>query len=182
MIIDSEAKRISKLLSLALRHKPETTGIILDKNGWTDVDLLIAKLQAQSYPVNFEQLCYIVDTNNKSRFAFNNDKSKIRANQGHSVEVDLGYMTEEPPHFLYHGTATRFINQIIIEGLKKMSRHHVHLSADELTALRVGERHGEPIVLTVKAKEMAANGHVFHRSENGIWLTDFVPPSYLIYE
>lgn len=182
MMPESETHRISKFLSLVLRHQPETIGILLDENGWTDVPTLLAKMAVRGYRITHDQLRHIVDTNNKKRFAFNEDESRIRASQGHSVEVDLGYVQKQPPEFLYHGTATRFLDVILADGLKKMNRHHVHLSSDEQTARSVGSRHGKPVVLVVKAEEMVANGHVFYQSENGVWLTDHVPAAYLVHE
>ena len=182
MTSESEANRVSKLLSLFLRHQPETLGIALDENGWTDVATLLIKLKNKGYQISFDQLHHIVETNNKKRFAFNADESQIRASQGHSVEVDLGYIEKQPPQFLYHGTATRFLELILAEGLKKMSRHQIHLSSDEQTARSVGSRHGKPVVLVIKAEEMAADGHVFYQSENGVWLTDQVPAIYIVHD
>jgi putative RNA 2'-phosphotransferase len=177
MISESETNRISKFLSLVLRHQPETIGISLDENGWTDVPTLLSKMASKGSRITHDQLRYIVETNNKKRFAFNTDESQVRASQGHSVEVDLGYVQKQPPHFLYHGTATRFLDVILADGLKK-----IHLSSDEQTARSVGSRHGKPVVLVVKAEEMAANGHVFYQSENGVWLTDHVPAAYIVHE
>ena len=182
MLTDSEANHVSKFLSLVLRHQPETIGITLDENGWTDVNILLGKLQTKGHRINFDQLHYLVETNNKKRFAFNIDETRIRASQGHSVDIDLGYLEKQPPKFLYHGTATRFLNAILAEGLKKMDRHHVHLSTDETTARTVGSRHGKPVVLTVKAEEMAADNFVFYQSENDVWLTEFVPAAYIVHE
>lgn len=182
MLTDSDAQRVSKFLSLVLRHQPETIGITLDENGWTDVGILLTKLQTKGYRINRDQLRYLIETNNKKRFAFNTDETRMRASQGHSVNVNLGYSEKQPPKFLYHGTATRFLNTILAEGLKKMDRHHVHLSADEPTARTVGSRHGKPVVLTVKAEEMAADNFVFYQSENGVWLTEFVPVAYIVHD
>ena len=182
MLTDSDTQRVSKFLSLVLRHHPETIGITLDENGWTDVETLLIKLQTEGHRINLDQLRYLVDTNNKKRFALNSDETRIRASQGHSVDVDLGYTEKQPPKFLYHGTAIRFLDVILAEGLKKMDRHHVHLSADEQTARTVGSRHGKPVVLTVKAEEMAAGSFVFYQSENGVWLTEFVPAAYIVHE
>ncbi len=182
MLSEPEANRVSKFLSLVLRHQPDTIGIMLDENGWTDVNILLTKLQTKGHQMNFDQLRYLVETNNKKRFAFNIDETRIRASQGHSVVVDLSYSEKKPPKFLYHGTATRFFNTVLAEGLKKMDRHHVHLSADETTARTVGSRHGKPVVLTVKAEEMAADNFVFYQSENGVWLTEFVPAAYIVHE
>ena len=182
MMPEPETHRVSKFLSLVLRHQPETIGITLDENGWTDVSTLLAKLQSKGYRISVDQLRYIVETNKKKRFAFNDDESRIRASQGHSVEVDLGYREKQPPQFLYHGTATQFLELIRADGLKKMSRHHVHLSSEKQTARSVGSRHGKPVVLIVKAEEMAASGHVFSQSENGVWLTDHIPAAYIVHE
>ncbi|GAB4028913.1 RNA 2'-phosphotransferase [Spirosoma gilvum] len=181
MLTDHDAQRVSKFLSLVLRHKPESLGITLDEQGWTEVDTLLTKLRTKGYRIDRNQLEYIVETNNKKRFAFSPDGTQIRANQGHSVDVDLGYTEKQPPRFLYHGTATRFLDAIRAEGLKKMNRHHVHLSSDEQTAYAVGSRHGKPVILTIKAGEMATTGHAFYQSENGVWLTDTVPADYILY-
>ena len=182
MMPESETHRVSKFLSLVLRHQPETIGITLDENGWTDVSTLLVNLEAKGFRIDLNELRYVVETNNKKRFAFNADESQIRASQGHSVEVDLGYREKQPPQFLYHGTATQFLELIRADGLKKMSRHHVHLSSEKQTARSVGSRHGKPVVLIVKAEEMAASGHVFSQSENGVWLTDHIPAAYIVHE
>lgn len=179
MINEKENIRISKFLSLVLRHQPETINIQLDDNGWTDVDVLIAQMNKTGPFVSREVLHYIVDTNSKKRFAFNSDKTKIRASQGHSIEVELGYEPKEPPAILYHGTAEASLAFIFKTGLEKRSRHHVHLSADTETAVKVGQRHGNPVVLLVAAQEMSANGYQFFLSENNVWLTDHVPVKYL---
>lgn len=172
-------KDISKFLSLVLRHKPETIGIQLDPNGWTEVDLLLEKLRKNSADMDFERLEQIVYTNDKQRFAFNADLTKIRANQGHSVNVDVELKPQLPPEFLYHGTVDKFLNGIRAEGIKKGSRLHVHLSKDIETANKVGSRRGKPVILTVRANEMAEAGHIFYLSENGVWLCDVVPPSFI---
>lgn len=179
MLTEKETTSVSKLLSLVLRRQPEALGITLDENGWTDVGTLLEKLRQKGNDVDFDQLRYVVETNSKKRFAFNDDETRIRANQGHSVEVDLGYVEEVPPPFLYHGTATRFLEAIRANGLKKMNRHHVHLSADKQTAISVGSRHGKPVVLVIRAGDMATARYVFYQSDNGVWLTDNVPASYL---
>lgn len=181
-LTEDEAQRVSKLLSLVLRHKPETLGIMLDEQGWTDVDKLLIKLQAKGHAIDHDQLKQLVETNNKKRFAFSADRTRIRANQGHSVPVALGYVEKQPPQWLYHGTATRFLEAILQEGLQKMNRHHVHLSSDRETAEIVGRRHGKPVILTIKAQAMTTAGHVFYQSDNGVWLTDFVPVAYLLLE
>jgi putative RNA 2'-phosphotransferase len=178
---ESEATHVSKFLSLVLRHKPETIGISLDENGWADVTELLTQMARNGYSLTHDQLRVIVETNVKKRFAFNGDESRIRANQGHSVTVDLQYSQQLPPPFLYHGTATRFLDSIVAHGLKKMDRHHVHLSGDEQTAIAVGARHGKPVVLTIEAGKMAADGHVFYQSANSVWLVDHVPATYIVH-
>ncbi|MEO0470420.1 MAG: RNA 2'-phosphotransferase [Bacteroidota bacterium] len=171
----------SRFLSLVLRHKPETINLQLDPQGWVDVDVLLGKLAAAGRATTREELNEIVRTNNKKRFAFSEDRTKIRASQGHSVTVELGYEAIEPPELLYHGSAKQYIDLIRQEGLKKMSRHDVHLSTDAATATQVGNRHGVLVLLQVKAGEMHRAGHTFFRSANGVWLTDSVPPEYLIF-
>ena len=172
-------KDLSKFLSLILRHQPQELGIILDEAGWTDVDILLAKMQARNMVVDIERLRQIVQNNDKQRFAFNADRSKIRASQGHSVSVELGLTPVEPPEILYHGTAQANLESILNEGIRKCSRQHVHLSADEQTALKVGQRHGKPVVLRVKSGDMYRNGHLFYLSENRVWLTEFVEVKYI---
>lgn len=162
-----------------MRHKPETIGLLLDKNGWADVDTLIQKMNNAGLPVSKEVLQHVVKTNTKSRFAFSEDKTKIRANQGHSARVELGYEPKQPPLALYHGTAKASLASIFKTGLEKRSRHHVHLSADTETAISVGQRYGKPIVLNVAALQMFNDGHKFYLSENDVWLTDHVSSKYL---
>lgn len=171
--------RTSKFLSLVLRHHPEKIGITLDSSGWTPIEKLLTALKKNGHPLTRETLEEIVATNEKKRFALNDSKSKIRASQGHSLQVELGYITQTPPEKLYHGTATRFLDSIWESGIQKRDRHHVHLSADEVTARKVGSRHGHPIILTVDTKAMTAKGHTFFRSENGVWLTDHVPTQFI---
>lgn len=171
--------RLSKYLSLVLRHQPESLGIILDEQGWTDVDLLLKKMQTSNPEMTAELLQHIVDTNAKQRFAFNVNRNKIRANQGHSVSVDLNYHPQQPPEILYHGTAQQYLNGIMQQGLIKGARHHVHLSKDTATAQQVGQRHGKPCILSVDAKQMLQDGHLFYCAENGVWLTEQVPVQYL---
>lgn len=168
----------SKFLSLVLRHQPEVIGLILDDSGWADIDTLIRLSQAHK-PLTRALIEQVVEENSKQRFAISEDGRRIRANQGHSIEVDLGFVPVMPPTLLYHGTATRFVDAIRREGLVKRSRQHVHLSADADTATAVGARHGKPAVLIVRAGEMAAAGHAFFRSENGVWLTDAVPVGFI---
>ena len=170
---------ISKLLSKILRHQPDLIDIQLDENGWVDVSILFQNLAKHQTPISFEQLKEVVDTNNKKRFSFNEDFSKIRANQGHSVEVDLALQVQTPPNILYHGTLEKNLDSIFEKGLSKMNRHHVHLSADTETAQKVGMRHGKPIILTIESKKMYDQGYVFYLSENQVWLTDSVPSEFI---
>jgi putative RNA 2'-phosphotransferase len=179
MITEKENTRISKFLSLVLRHKPETINITLDEQGRTNVQNLIDQLNKYKYPITFAILEHIVSSNNKSRFAFNEDKTRIRANQGHSVGVSLGYEVKEPPAVLYHGTAERFLASIMKSGLKKQERHHVHLSGDTQTAMSVGQRYGKPVLLRILAREMFEAGYQFYRSDNNVWLTNHVPVEYI---
>ena len=166
--------KLSKRLSYHLRHAPDEIGLQLEPGGWVAVDALLAALG-----ITREQLDEVVATNPKQRFAFDESGARIRANQGHSVDVDLQLARVEPPAVLYHGTGANAVDAIRREGLRKMSRHHVHLSADEETARKVGARHGRPVVLTVDAAAMRRDGAVFFRSENGVWLVDEVAPRYL---
>lgn len=179
MIDKEEAVRLSKFLSLVLRHKPETIGIQLDTNGWTDVPTLIENINRTGRSIDFEMLESIVETNAKQRFAFNASRDKIRASQGHSVQVDLGYTAMVPPAILYHGTGEKSVTGILQTGLEKRNRHHVHLSADVPTAIQVGQRHGKPFVFEILSGQMHEAGHLFYRSDNGVWLTDRVPVKYL---
>jgi putative RNA 2'-phosphotransferase len=176
---DNQLMKISKFLSLVLRHKPQVIGITLDTEGWVPVDELLAAASHHGQPISREQLKEVVATNDKNRFSFSPDGRLIRANQGHSVEVDLGLEPVEPPELLYHGTVDRFLDSIREKGLIRGNRHHVHLSADRETAARVGQRRGRPVVLVVEAGRMHNDGHVFYRSENGVWLMDAVPAEYL---
>lgn len=171
-------KKTSKFLSLVLRHKPEEIGLALDDNGWAKVDELLKKAKGH-HTFSLEDLQRVVADNDKQRFAFSEDGKRIRANQGHSVEVALKLEAATPPCVLYHGTATRFVDSIMKEGLKPMQRHAVHLSELVHTAVAVGSRHGKVVLLWVDAKAMVADGFSFSRSANGVWLTDAVPPEYL---
>ncbi len=172
-------KKTSKFLSLVLRHKPETIGLTLDDNGWASVNELLKKLQEHGRGVTLVELQTVVANNNKQRFSFNEDGSKIRANQGHSIEVNLNLTPTTPPAQLYHGTATRNLGSILHQGLLKGERHHVHLSDNHATATAVGQRYGKPIVLHINTQQMYANGHLFFCSDNGVWLTEHVPPQYI---
>lgn len=165
---EKEKIRISKFLSLVLRHQPETIGVRLDENGWTDMDMLIDRCSAKGHDLTFPMLLEIVETNPKKRFAFNEDLSKIRASQGHSVAVDLGYVPSRPPEVLYHGTGEKNLVSILENGIEKRNRHHVHLSASKETALAVGSRHGKPVVLEVLSGKMYADGISFFLSENNV--------------
>ena len=169
---------LSKFLSMILRHKPETIGIKLDSHGWVNVDELIDKMSKRKH-INKEILEYIVEHDDKQRYSFNEDKTMIRANQGHSIKVDVELEEKEPPAILYHGTATKFVEGIEKEGLKHQNRLYVHLSKDIDTATKVGLRHGELVIYEVKAKEMSNDGFKFFISANGVWLTDHVPVKYL---
>lgn len=167
------------MLSLVLRHRPESISITLNENGWSEVDLLLEKLNNKGFKINFVTLCYVVENNNKKRFDFNADKTKIRASQGHSVNVDLGYKPQIPPPVLYHGTGSQFIQSIFANGLIKKNRYHVHLSTDILTAEKVGQRKGKPVVLIIDSAQMNKDGFQFYLSENIVWLTDRVPAGYI---
>lgn len=179
MLSEKETKRISKFLSYVLRHHPELIGISLDEKGWTAVDLLLEKTNAFGIQINFEILNDIVATNNKRRFTFNENFELIRASQGHSVNIDLGYLPQKPPAILYHGTALKNAESILKNGIHKQERQHVHLSATIQTAIQVGQRHGKPYVFTVLSEEMYNDQYKFFLSENNVWLTDFVPAKYL---
>ena len=176
---ESECKRISKFLSFVLRHHPESIGVELDENGWANVDLLIQKSNAHGVKLSIELLNHIVETNNKKRFAFNEALDQIRASQGHSVEVELGYNPQIPPEILFHGTGIKSVDSIMRSGLERRERQYVHLSRDVATAIEVGKRHGKPFVFEVLAGEMNKNNFTFYLSDNGVWLTEFVPLEYL---
>ena len=178
---EKTAKSVSKFLSLVLRHSPETIGLKLDENGWADVEELILKCNknGSQNQMTSELLDYVVENNDKKRFAFNEDKTKIRASQGHSISVELNLIETEPSEYLYHGTVAKFLENIKKEGLQKMSRQHVHLSKDRETAIKVGSRRGVAQILTVRSGEMFKDGFKFYLSENNVWLTDEVPAKYI---
>jgi putative RNA 2'-phosphotransferase len=176
---NSRLVKISKYLSKHLRHTPEQIGLKLAPGGWVAVDELLAACKKHSFAINRLELNEVVAKNDKKRFSFDSTRSLIRANQGHSVEVDLQLEPAIPPDVLYHGTGHAAVEAILHEGLRKMSRHHVHLSSDITTAQKVGARHGRPVVLRVNAAAMHEEGFTFHCSENGVWLVDHVPPEYL---
>ena len=177
--MNPQAVSTSKFLSLILRHQPEKIGLSLDPNGWANIDELLRLSAAKGRPFTRALLDEVVATNDKQRFMLNEERSMIRANQGHSVSVDLGLTAMTPPPVLFHGTATRFLASIQKLGLLKGNRQHVHLSPNEPTAIKVGQRHGKPVVLKIAAGRMQMDGHKFYRSANGVWLTDHVPPACL---
>jgi putative RNA 2'-phosphotransferase len=172
----------SKFLSLILRHKPEEAGLTLDDSGWCGVDDLLRGCAAGGHKITREELDTVVAENDKKRFEFSVDGNRIRASQGHSIEVDLQYTPKEPPATLFHGTTTRFIDSIKQLGLIKGARQQVHLSADRDTASKVGQRHGKPVVIKINAGEMHKSGIPFCLTANGVWLVDAVPPQYLHFE
>lgn len=179
--MDKQLVRLSKFLSLVLRHNPGKIGIQLDAQGWVEVETLLHAAKRHGTKIDRDLLRIIVEHNDKQRFSFSEDGLKIRANQGHSIDIDLGLSPLEPPNILYHGTAERFIESIRKQGLQKRQRHHVHLSPDEQTAYKVGVRHGKPVILQVYSGVMHQDGHVFYRSDNGVWLTESVPVEYLVF-
>jgi putative RNA 2'-phosphotransferase len=172
-------RRASKLLSLVRRHAPGQFGVTLDRAGWVDVDVLLTALSDHGRAVPPEQLRRVVATNDKQRFALDESTNRIRANQGHSVEVDLGLTASTPPDQLFHGTPRRNLDSIMSAGLRPRGRHAVHLSSAVQTAQRVGARCGDAVVLVVDAKAMHAEGHSFSVSANGVWLVAAVPPRFL---
>ena len=171
--------KASKYLALILRHKPEEIGIKLEKNGWADTAKVVKGVSMRFSGFNMETLEEIVRTDSKQRYSFTEDKKKIRANQGHSVDVEIEFDEVEPPDVLFHGTATRFMDSIFKDGLCSMTRQYVHLSGDHDTAVIVGSRHGKPIVFRVDCQKMVEDGFRFYRSANGVWLTSHVPAKYL---
>ncbi len=176
-----QLNKVSKFLSFVLRHKPDAIDLELDANGWASIDALISKANASSEQTNLDRTLIheIVNTSDKKRFIISDDGQNIRANQGHSINVDLQLKEVIPPEFLYHGTATRFLDSILKEGLKPQQRQYVHLSKDIETATAVGQRYGKPVILKIKALLMCEQGFTFYLSENGVWLTEEVPSNYL---
>lgn len=174
-----EYSSTSKFISLILRHNPDAVGISLDNHGWADVGQLIAGIKKAGHKINMDILEEIVRTDEKGRYSFNEDKTLIRANQGHSILVDVELQEKEPPEILYHGTACKSLGKIMCDGLKPMGRLYVHLSKDIDTAIKVGQRHGKPVVLEVHSGEMYRNGIKFYLSENGVWLVKSVETKYL---
>lgn len=169
---------ISKYIALILRHKPEEIGISLDEHGWANVSELIEGI-SKTYTFNMDMLEEIVNTDNKQRYSFNDDHTLIRANQGHSIPVDVELEEVIPPEFLYHGTGEKFVSSIDQQGLIPKSRLYVHISGDKDTARNVGMRHGKPVIYKIKSGEMNKDGYVFYKSVNGVWLTKEVPIKYL---
>jgi len=171
---------LSKFLSFVLRHRPQAIGIRLDSQGWVEIDTLLEQCRAHGRgDISRPMLDEAVATNSKRRFAVSEDGLRIRASQGHSVEVELGYEPAIPPEVLYHGTVAEAVGSIRARGLDRMRRHHVHLSPDTATAQAVGARRGKPVVLPVQAGRMHQDGHSFYLSANGVWLTEAVPPGYI---
>ncbi|MGC4100831.1 RNA 2'-phosphotransferase [Ferruginibacter sp.] len=177
--MEQQIKHISKLMSLVLRHKPETIGLQLNENGWANVAELVEKINGHGLAVDRSIIDTVVHTNDKKRFAFNEDGTMIRASQGHSIDVALELKAVPPPDVLYHGTAEKNVASILQQGLSKMQRQHVHLSLLQETARAVGARHGKPVILTINAKAMANDGFLFYLSANGVWLADAVPAKYI---
>jgi len=171
--------RISKFLSLVLRHHPGKIGIHLDTAGWTSVDGLLKGMAGAKFDVSLDDLRTVVAENNKKRFSLNDDETMIRASQGHSVKVEFEYAPTAPPDMLYHGTVERFLVSIRSQGLKPKNRHHVHLSVDMETARTVGVRRGKPVILGIDAERMSNEGHLFYLSDNGVWLTSLVPAGFI---
>lgn len=176
---ESERTRLSKFLSLVLRHEPDAIGIELDGAGWVSVDLLLRASTAHGTKITRSMLEEVVATSPKRRFVLSDDAQRIRAAQGHSVDVDLEYAIAVPPDVLFHGTIERVMAAIRSQGILRMSRHHVHLSLDAATARSVGGRRGRPVVLEVLARQMHEDGFAFHVATNGVWLTEHVPPAYI---
>lgn len=180
-MISQELVKISKFLSKVLRHKPELINLNVDKNGWVSVEELLENSNKNGYLFTLEELYEIVEENDKKRFALSEDKTKIRANQGHSFEVDLELKSIRPPDILYHGTTFNAISPIRKGGIQKMNRQHVHLSETIDVAIKVGSRKGKPEVLSINSKHMFVDGYKFYKSENGVWLTDSIPSKYIVF-
>jgi putative RNA 2'-phosphotransferase len=177
--MDQETLALSKFISLVLRHRPDIISLDMDEQGWCDVNQLIDNMNKDGKTISYEKLNEIVETDNKQRYSFNEDQTKIRANQGHSIQVDLKLKCVVPPQFLYHGTVEKFINSIMHSGLQKKERQFVHLSADFNTAEIVAKRRGEPIILKILSGRMFEEGYQFFKSENEVWLVDHVPIRYI---
>ena len=171
--------KVSKYLSKHLRHQPERLGLTLEEGGWVRVDTLLEACNRNHFPISLDELREVVTKNDKQRYAFDESHERNRANQGHSVEVDLQLETAEPPALLYHGTPEQFLSAVLAEGLKKMARHHVHLSHEMDGPRKVAARRGRPVMLAIDAAGMRRDGFTFYRSANGVWLVDAVPVEYL---
>ena len=176
---DKRRIHISKYLALHLRHQPDAIGLTLEPGGWVAVEELLRCASNNRFPIKRVELDEVVAQCQKQRYAFDETGLKIRANQGHSVEVDLQLEPVTPPEVLYHGTGAQNRDAILATGIKKISRQHVHLSPDVATARTVGTRHGKPLIFVVAARSMNDNGHEFFQAKNGVWLTDHVPPEFL---
>lgn len=175
---EKQVTKASKFLSYVLRHEPQSIGLQLDSDGWVDIDVLIAAATKHNHFMNRYLLETVVHTSDKKRFTI--EDNKIRAAQGHSsAQVAMQLVAQRPPNELMHGTATRFLDSINKEGLTKQSRQHVHMSEDKVTAIAVGKRYGKVVVLLIDAYQMYENGHEFYQADNGVWLTDHVPPQYM---
>ncbi|MBQ9142606.1 MAG: RNA 2'-phosphotransferase [Lachnospiraceae bacterium] len=176
--MEKNLDQLSKFLSFILRHKPDSIGITLDEHGWANVEELLAGIK-ERYFIDMAMLEEIVATDNKQRYSFNEDRTLIRANQGHSIPVDVELEKKEPPEYLWHGTGEKYVASIKEQGLLPKSRLYVHLSGDYETAVKVGTRHGKPVIFRIPSRQMAAAGHEFFRSVNGVWLIKAVPVEYL---
>lgn len=176
---EKEKIRTSKFISLVLRHNPKAANVKMDSEGWVNVTSLLIGLREAGYPISRSDLIDIVTTDDKQRYSFDKFKANIRANQGHSINVDLKFVATNPPAELYHGTANRFLESIFSEGLKPMSRQYVHLSKDKQTAEKVGSRHGKCVILVIDTESMVKDGYEFYLSDNGVWLTKEVPIKYI---
>ncbi len=174
-----EIVKTSKFLSLVLRHRPDKIGIELDETGWVAVDDLLAGVNKSGRSLNREQLDSVVRENDKQRFAFSDDGQRIRANQGHSIDVDLDHAAARPPAELYHGTPQKFLESIRASGLKRMSRHHVHLHEEVSVADAVGRRRGQPVILVINSGKMHREGYTFWVTPNRVWLVDAVPAEFI---
>jgi putative RNA 2'-phosphotransferase len=170
---------VSKFLSKYLRHEPQALGLTLEPGGWVAIEDLLAGAAMIRFPISRDELAQVIAASDNRRFSLDESGKRIRANQGHSAEVDLQLAEVDPPEHLFHGTINKFLDSILVEGLKKMDRHDVHLSKDVQAARRVGERRGKPIILVIESGKMAADGYTFRLSFNGVWLTDHVPPQYI---
>ena len=174
-----DIRTLSNTMSYWLRHNPAAAGLVLDREGWAETEAVLSAFSRKGMAVDQALLARVAAENDKARFEYSLDGRFIRARQGHSIAVDLGWPAADPPVHLFHGTVERFLEPILSEGLKPRSRHHVHLSPDEETARKVGARRGKPVILRIDAARMAGEGHVFYLSGNGVWLTDHVPPGFM---